>query len=135
VNAFFRQIFIHLIHLGALGPLVLGILDSSFLFAPFGNDFLVVVLASRDPQDLPLYVLAAGVGSTIGVLILDVACRKEGQAGLRRMMSRKRFVYLEAKMIKHSALALIIACLAPPPFPFTIVVRQPAPFNMRGRVY
>jgi hypothetical protein len=135
VNAFFRQMFIHLIHLGGWGPLVLAILDSSFLFAPFGNDFLVVVLASRDAEDLPLYVLAAGVGSTIGVLILDVVSRKEGQAGLRRMLSPKRFEYREAKMIKHSALALIIACLAPPSFPFMIVVRSPAPFNMRGRLY
>ena len=114
--------FVYFIHLGVLGPLLLGILDSSFLFFPFGNDFLVVVLTSRDREHLPLYVLAASVGSTIGVFLLDLVCRKGGQEGLKRMMSRKRFDYLKAKMAKRAALVLVVASLAPPPFPFTLVV-------------
>src|ERR1700686_4998612 len=114
--------FLHLVQMGALGPLLLGILDSSFLFLPFGNDFLLVVLTSRDGQPLPLYVLSASLGSTLGVLLLDLVCRKGGQEGLKRMMSRRRFQYLKAKMAKRSTLALVVACIAPPPFPFTVVV-------------
>jgi membrane protein YqaA with SNARE-associated domain len=122
VHAFFRQMFLHLVQLGAFGPLLLGILDSSFLFVPFGNDFLLVVLTSRDRDHLPLYVLSASLGSTLGVLLLDLVCRKGGQEGLKRMTSGRRLEYLKAKMAKHSTLALAVACLAPPPFPFTIVV-------------
>ena len=129
VHGFFRQMFVHLVHWGALGPLVLGILDSSFLFAPFGNDFLLVVLASRNRDHLPLYVLTAALGSTLGVLLLDLVCRKGGQEGLQRMMSAKRFAYLKARMATHSTQALVVACLAPPPFPFTVVVAAASAFQ------
>jgi membrane protein YqaA with SNARE-associated domain len=129
VHALFRQMFVYFIHLGAFGPLLLGILDSSFLFLPFGNDFLLVVLTSRDPEHLPLYVLTASIGSTLGVLLLDLVCRKGGQEGLKRMMSRKRFEYLKAKMAKRSSLVLAVACLAPPPFPFTLVVAAASAFQ------
>jgi membrane protein YqaA with SNARE-associated domain len=121
--------FVYFIHLGAFGPLLLGILDSSFLFFPFGNDFLLVILTSRDRQHLPLYVLTASIGSTLGVVLLDLVCRKGGQEGLKRMMSRKRFQYLKGKMAKRAALVLAVACLAPPPFPFTLVVGAASAFQ------
>ena len=129
VHAFFRQMFLHLVQMGALGPLLLGILDSSFLFVPFGNDFLLVVLTSRDRDHLPLYVLSASLGSTLGVLLLDLVCRKGGQEGLKRMMRGRRFEYLKAKMAKQSTLALAVACVAPPPFPFTLVVAAASAFQ------
>jgi membrane protein YqaA with SNARE-associated domain len=129
VHAYFRQMFVYFVHLGAFGPLLLGILDSSFLFLPFGNDFLLIALTSRDPEHLPLYVLTASIGSTLGVFLLDLVCRKGGQEGLKRMMSRKRFEYLKAKMAKSSALVLVVACLAPPPFPFTLVVAAASAFQ------
>ena len=129
MHAFFRQLFVFLVHLGAFGPLLLGILDSSFLFLPFGNDFLLVVLTSRDREHLPLYVLTASIGSTLGVFLLDLVCRKGGQEGLNRMMRPKRFEYLKRKMAKRSALILVVACLAPPPFPFTLVVAAASAFQ------
>ena len=64
----------------------LGIADSSFLFLPFGNDLLVVILTARDHAHLPLYVLTASIGSTLGVLLLDAVCRKGGEEGLKKMM-------------------------------------------------
>ena len=129
MHAFFRHLFVLLVQMGALGPLFLGILDSSFLFLPFGNDFLLVVLSSRDRQHLPLYVVTASLGSTIGVFLLDLVCRKGGQEGLQRMMSRNRFEYLKRKMAEHSTLALFVACLSPPPFPFTLVVAAASAFQ------
>jgi len=44
MGSFFR----FLIRLGLLGPLLLGIADSSFLFLPFGNDLLLVIVLARD---------------------------------------------------------------------------------------
>jgi membrane protein YqaA with SNARE-associated domain len=129
VHSFFRHLFVYFVHLGAVGPLLLGILDSSFLFLPFGNDFLLVVLTARDPQHLHLYVFFASLGSTLGVLLLDLVCRKGGQEGLKRMLSRKRFEYLKTKMAQRSAMALVVACLAPPPFPFTVVVAAASAFQ------
>jgi len=121
--------FVYFIHLSVLGPLFLGILDSSFLFLPFGNDFLLVVLTSRDREHLPWYVFSASTGSTIGVFLLDLVCRRGGQEGLKRLMSRNRFEYLRAEIAKHATMALVIACLAPPPFPFTVVVGAASAFQ------
>ena len=115
--------------LGLLGPLFLGILDSSFLFTPFGNDLLIIVLCARRPGHLPLYVLSASLGSTIGVFFLDLACRKGGAEGLKHLMSRTRQEYFKRKIGEHSAFELSVASLAPPPFPFTLFVAAASAFQ------
>ena len=63
MHALLRPLFAFLLHIGPLGLVILGILDSSFLFLPFGNDILLVVLVTRHHEYLPLYVLAASLGS------------------------------------------------------------------------
>lgn len=65
-----------------------------------------------------MYVLAAAAGSTIGVLLLDLVCRKGGEEGLKRLVKPKLLGYLKEQMKKHAAVALIVSCVAPPPFPF-----------------
>ncbi len=90
MHALFRPLFAFFFHVGACGLVILGILDSSFVFLPFGNDLLLVVLVARHHGYLPLYVLAASLGSATGVLLLDLVCRKGGEEGLKKMMSRKR---------------------------------------------
>jgi membrane protein YqaA with SNARE-associated domain len=122
MHLLFRHLFAFFLHLGAFGLVILGILDSSFLFLPFGNDILLVVLAARHHEFLPLYVMAASLGSAAGVLLLDLVCRKGGEEGLKKMMSRKRLDYLKKKMSQNAAIPLVVTCLAPPPFPFTAVV-------------
>jgi len=117
-----RQFLLWFLRLGALGPLLLGIGDSSFLFLPFGNDLLVTILVARDPSRLPIYILAASVGWACGVLLTDMAGRKGGEQGLKRLMSAKQLGYLKKKIKQRATIALIVASLAPPPFPFTLVV-------------
>jgi hypothetical protein len=56
------------------------------------------------------------------VLLLDLVCRKRGEQLLKKMMSPKRVSYLKVKMEQHAAIVLVIACLAPPPFPFTAMM-------------
>ena len=124
-----RHLFAVFFHLGAFGLVILGILDSSFLFLPVGNDLLLVVLVARHHRYLPLYVLAASLGSATGVLLLDLVCRKGGEEGLQKMMSRKRLSYLKKKMSQSAAVPLIVACLAPPPFPFTAVIAAASAFQ------
>src|SRR6266566_8858157 len=103
-----------LFHLGAIGLLILGVLDSSFFFLPFGNDILLVVLVARSHEKFPLYLLTAAAGSTIGVLLLELVIRSGGAEGLKRLMNEKRVNYLEKRMKQRAAVALVIACLAPP---------------------
>src|ERR1700733_6194387 len=128
VSSVLRHLFVWLLKLGIFGPLILGIADSSFLFLPFGNDLLVVILVARDHPRLPFYVLTAAIGSTLGVLLLDAVCRKGGEEGLKRMMKPRRLEYFKRRMSNQAAIAIGLACLAPPPFPFTIVIASASAF-------
>src|SRR5437870_3780379 len=135
IHSLIRNLFRALFHFGAGGLFILGVLDSSFFFLPFGNDFLLVLLVARNHQQLPIYLLTSAVGSTIGVLLLDSVIRRGGAEGLKRLMNQKRFNYLEKKMKQRAALALVIACLAPPPFPFTAVIAAASAFQFpKGRL-
>src|SRR5581483_4181029 len=116
------------LHLGPAGPLLLGIADSSFLFLPFGNDLLLVILLARNHQHFWIYVPMAALGSAIGVFLLDMVCRKGGEEGLEKMLKPKRFEYLKQRMAKRAGFAIALACLAPPPFPFTAVIAAASAF-------
>ena len=113
-----RHVLAFFIQFGAFGLLALAIADDSFLFFPIGIDLLTVLLVVRHHEQAPLYVLAAAAGSTIGVFLLDLVCRKGGKEGLKRLVNPKLLGYLKQQMERHAAIALIVSCLAPPPFPF-----------------
>jgi membrane protein YqaA with SNARE-associated domain len=107
--------------LGGPGLLILGILDSSFLVAPLGNDLLVIAMTSRN-RDLPhmlYYCFMSSVGSVLGVALIDLVVRGLGEAGLHRYLPRKRIAYIKDRVQKNSGWALVVASIAPPPFPFT----------------
>ncbi|ACO32214.1 MULTISPECIES: VTT domain-containing protein [Acidobacterium] len=123
---FVHSLLALLLHLGYAGPIVLGILDSSFLFLPFGNDLLVVILVSQHPHGLPWYVLAAAAGSTLGVLLLALVARSLGEEGVKKMAGPQRFKKLSDRIHKHGGKAVVLACIAPPPFPFTMVIAAAA---------
>ncbi|MGO8720889.1 MAG: hypothetical protein ACLQMO_17000 [Acidobacteriaceae bacterium] len=115
--------FLHfLFHLGYLGPFVLGILDSSFLVLPFGNDLLVVGLIAHHHAGFLIYVLSAACGSTVGVFLLASVARKFGEEGIRKVAGKKQFDRLKKRIGDRSGVAVAIGCLAPPPFPFTMVI-------------
>lgn len=104
----------------------MGILDSSFLVLPFGNDFVVVGLVARHHHGAFWYVLAAACGSTIGVLFLALVARKLGEEGLRKMAGQKKYDSLKNRIGKNSGIAVLLGGLAPPPFPFTMVIAAAA---------
>ena len=128
VQSLLRHLLAWLLHLGLFGPLLLGIADSSFLFLPFGNDLLVVILTVRNHAHLALYVVTAAIGSTLGVLLLDAVCRKGGEEGLKKMMKPRRLEYFKRRMSNQASVAIGLACLAPPPFPFTLVIASASAF-------
>jgi membrane protein YqaA with SNARE-associated domain len=115
-------------HLGGPGLLLLGILDSSFLFAPLGNDLLVVAMTAHY-RSVPKMVYYAGmstIGSVLGCLLVDVILRRAGESGLEHYLPRKRIGYIKAKVEKNAVWALAVASIAPPPFPFTPFVMAAA---------
>lgn len=124
-----RHLLAFFLQLGALGILLVSIADDSFLFLPVGSDLLTVILVARHHQWIALYVLAGAAGSAIGVFLLDLVCRKGGQAGLKRLVKPKLLAYLKHKMEKHAAGMLIVTCLAPPPFPFGAAIAVASAFQ------
>jgi membrane protein YqaA with SNARE-associated domain len=118
VSLSIRHLLAFFVQYGAFGIMALAIADDSFLFLPIGTDLLTVILVARHHEQLPIYVLAGAVGSTVGVMLLDAVCRKGGEAGLKRLVKPKLLAYLRQRMEKHAAILLIVSCIAPPPFPF-----------------
>ena len=129
MHGFVQHLYVFFAHLGGFGLLILGVLDSSFLFMPLGNDLLLVGLTAQNRNHWPYYAAMATAGSTLGCFVLDMISRKGGEAGLKKTLSPKRFEYVRKKISKDAAVALIIASLAPPPFPFTPVVAAAAAFE------
>ncbi len=106
-------------HLGGLGLLLLGVLDSSFLFTPFGNDLLIVVLTARHHDRMLYYAAMAATGSVLGCLLLDLVCRHVGEDKLDHVFSKKRLAGVRKRIEKRGAWMLAFISLMPPPFPFT----------------
>jgi membrane protein YqaA with SNARE-associated domain len=120
--------FAFVLKFGGLGLLIVGILDSSYLFAPWGNDLLLVALTARYPEFFRMlyYAAMSTMGSVLGCLLIDVPMRPLGAKGLERHLSPRRLSRIRAKVGKNMGRALAVAALAPPPFPFTPFVMAAA---------
>src|SRR3984893_12462842 len=94
--------------LGGIGLLVLGILDSSFLFAPLGNDLLVVAMTARyhSIAGSLYYAAMSTIGSVFGCLLVDVVFRTAGEKGLEKHLPRRRLEYVKRKVERNGTWAL-----------------------------
>ncbi len=122
MTSFFRHTLHALLHLGYLGPLLMGVADSSFLFLPVGNDLLIVILVAAHHEQFWIYCLTGALGSAIGVLLVDAMARRLGEAGVQKMTGKKRFEKLKKKIDSRGGFFIALAALSPPPFPFTMVI-------------
>jgi membrane protein YqaA with SNARE-associated domain len=114
-----RVLAVFFFSLGGFGLLLLGVLDSSFLFMPLGNDLLVIALTAARPGRMAYYVLMATVGSVAGVDFTRWLSAKGGRKGIRGDRKSKRIAYVERKVRENGGIAIATAALMPPPFPFT----------------
>ena len=125
---FTAALFAFVLKFGGPGLLVLGILDSSYLFIPWGNDLLLIAMTAhyRSVPHMLYYAAMSAVGSTLGCLLIDLTVRPLGARGLERHVSERRLKKVLAKIRANAGRALAIASLAPPPFPFTPFVMAAA---------
>ena len=125
---FAATIFALVMKFGGIGLLVLGILDSSFLIAPWGNDLLVVAMTARNRtvSHMLYYAAMSTIGSVLGCLLIDRTLRPLGAKGLEKHLSKRRLARVQKSVGQNAAMALAFASLAPPPFPFTAVVMAAA---------
>jgi len=129
VKSLLHHLYIALAHLGGFGLLGLGVLDSSFLVLPLGNDLVVLAMIARRHALMPYYVCMAAMGSVLGCIPVDVIGRKGGEKGLEAHVPRRRLEYVRKRIKKNAAWALAFASLMPPPFPFTPFLMAAAASN------
>jgi membrane protein YqaA with SNARE-associated domain len=104
-------------HLGALGFIPLGLLDSSIIPLPGSMDVLTIVLAARDATLWPYYALMATVGSVLGAFVTYRLARKGGKESLARKVSAKTLKRVYGIFERWGFAAIAIPALLPPPMP------------------
>lgn len=119
-----------LIGFGALGIFFIALMDAAFIPMPGGPDVVVISLSIYKPGLMPLYVLAAMAGSTIGSLLLYFVALKGGQAALRKFSPEKR-ARVQKALDEYDIWALLVAAVMPPPFPFKIFVLSAGAFRVK----
>jgi membrane protein YqaA with SNARE-associated domain len=106
-----------LIHLGALGFIPLGLLDSSIVPLPGSMDVLTIILAARDPELWFYYAVVATIGSVLGGFVTYRLARKGGEKSLEKRLSVKAMKRVVKLFERWGFAAIAIPALLPPPMP------------------
>ena len=105
-----------LLALGVPGLFLIALLDSAGVPLPGGVDVLLLLLVWQQPSQFLAAAMAAATGSTLGCLVLYRVGRSGGDRALRRVdPDRRRRVTRRVR--ENDVAALLVAVLAPPPFP------------------
>ena len=111
----------YLITYGAFGLFVVALLDSTFVPLPSSADALMIVLATAHPSWMLLYAFMATAGSALGCWILYLVSRRAGARALNRFSERRQH-RVKSLIEKYDMIAVLVATLLPPPFPFKLFV-------------
>jgi len=111
----------YLITFGAFGLFIVALLDSTFVPLPSSADALVLVLSIAHPSWMLLYAFMATAGSALGCWILYVVSRRAGSRALNRFSERKQ-QRVKHLIERYDMVAVLVATLLPPPFPFKLFV-------------
>ena len=106
-----------LFHLGGIGLIPLGLLDSSLIPIPGSMDVVTIVLSSRQTNWWPYYALMATVGSVLGGYVTYRLARKGGKETLERRFSRAQVDRVYRLFGRWGFGTIAVAALLPPPAP------------------
>jgi membrane protein YqaA with SNARE-associated domain len=119
-----------LMALGPLGVLSISLLDSAFVPLPGGPDAAVIALSAVKPGWMPLYALAATLGSAIGSTGLYLAARRGGVRALKGFKPETR-ESVESLLGRYDMLAIMVPGVLPPPFPFKVFILSAGVFRLK----
>ena len=111
----------YLITFGAFGLFAVALLDSTFVPLPSSADALMLLLSTTYPSWMLLYAFMAASGSAIGCWILYLISRRAGARALNRF-SEKKQARVKHFIERYDMMAVLVATLLPPPFPFKLFV-------------
>jgi membrane protein DedA with SNARE-associated domain len=111
-----------LVRLGAVGLIVVGIIDQSFIPIPGGIDALAIILTAGNRDRWPWYWLMATAGALFGAYLTYRLSKKGGKEALEKRLPRQTICKVEKNFDRGGFLALFITSLMPPPFPMVPVL-------------
>jgi membrane protein YqaA with SNARE-associated domain len=109
-------------HLGGLGFIPLGLLDSSVIPLPGSMDVLTIVLSARKQELWLYYAFMATVGSVIGGFVTYRLARKGGKETLERKFPARTLEKVYRSFARWGFGAIAIVALLPPPAPMVAFV-------------
>jgi membrane protein YqaA with SNARE-associated domain len=109
-------------HLGGLGFIPLGVLDSSLIPLPGSMDVLTIVLSARNPQLWFYYAVMATLGSVIGGFVTYRLARKGGKETIERRFPARTLQRVYKIFARWGFAALVIVAVLPPPAPVVVFV-------------
>ncbi len=130
IKDFFANLGGKLIGFGATGLFAIALLDSAFVPLPGGPDAAMIILSAAAPAWMPLYALAATIGSTIGCAVLYLIARRAGASILKRVSAERRD-RIENLLGRYDMLAVMVPAILPPPFPFKPFVLCAGVFKLK----
>jgi membrane protein YqaA with SNARE-associated domain len=109
-------------HLGGLGFIPLGLIDSSLIPLPGSMDVLTIILSARKQELWLYYALMATVGSVIGGFVTYRLARKGGKETLERKFPPRTLKKVYSIFGRWGFGAIAIVALLPPPAPMVAFV-------------
>jgi membrane protein YqaA with SNARE-associated domain len=106
-----------IVHLGGLGFIPLGLLDSSIVPIPGSMDLLTIILSARHAELWFYYAVMATIGSVIGGYVTYRLARKGGKETLARKLPRGKLEKVYKIFGRWGFGAIAIPALLPPPAP------------------
>jgi membrane protein YqaA with SNARE-associated domain len=107
-------------HLGGLGFIPLGLLDSSVIPIPGSMDVLIIVLSARKQELWFYYAVMATIGSVIGAFLTYRLARKGGKETLERKFSAKSLKKVYGIFARWGFGAIAVVAVLPPPAPMVL---------------
>jgi membrane protein YqaA with SNARE-associated domain len=105
------------LHLGGIGLIPLGVIDSSVVPIPGSMDLATILLSARDKHLWFYYAGMATVGSVLGGFFTYRLARKGGKEALERKFSKRRVERILKAFERWGFAAIAVPALLPPPFP------------------
>ena len=119
----------YLVAYGVFGLFAISLLDSAMIPMPGGPDALMILLSAARPSWMFVYAATATLGSVVGCLILYFISAKAGRRALARFSPSKQ-ARVKDLIDRYDVLAVLVASLLPPPFPFKLFVVSAGVFRL-----
>ncbi len=106
-----------LLHLGGIGLIPLGVLDSSLVPVPGSMDVATILLSARERHLWFYYAIMATAGSVLGAFITYRLARKGGQEALTTRFPKRKVDKVLKTFERWGFAAIAVPAMLPPPFP------------------